>query len=103
MLVPVIAAMHPDMAHGSNVNCRTDFSDISTVYFHRTNLVVLGARVEITSTMGGKMAKETGKLAVVTGASAGIERELARCCAETGYDLFIAADDPAKYQSPWTS
>ncbi len=33
-------------------------------------------------------------LAVVTGASSGIGRELARCCAEDGYDLIIAADEP---------
>src|SRR5436190_5954256 len=33
-------------------------------------------------------------LAVVTGASSGIGRELARCCAEHGYDLVIAADQP---------
>ena len=32
--------------------------------------------------------------AVVTGASSGIGRELARCCAEHGYDLLIAADQP---------
>lgn len=31
-------------------------------------------------------------LAVVTGASSGIGYELARCCAEDGYDLAIAAD-----------
>lgn len=35
------------------------------------------------------------RLAVVTGASSGIGRELARCCAKDGYDLIIAADDPA--------
>jgi len=32
--------------------------------------------------------------AVVTGGSSGIGLELARCCAEGGYDLLIAADDP---------
>lgn len=33
-------------------------------------------------------------LAVVTGASSGIGLELARCCAEAGYDLLIAANEP---------
>jgi short-subunit dehydrogenase len=33
-------------------------------------------------------------LAVVTGASTGIGLELARCCAQNGYDLLIAADEP---------
>src|SRR4051795_239240 len=33
-------------------------------------------------------------LAIVTGASSGIGYELARLCAETGYDLVIAADRP---------
>jgi short-subunit dehydrogenase len=33
-------------------------------------------------------------LAIVTGASSGIGFELARCCAENGYDLLIAADEP---------
>jgi uncharacterized protein len=32
--------------------------------------------------------------AIVTGASTGIGLELARCCAEDGYDLLIAADEP---------
>ncbi len=36
----------------------------------------------------------TRPLAVVTGASAGIGRELARICAEQGFDLVIAADEP---------
>ncbi|MBX5001066.1 SDR family NAD(P)-dependent oxidoreductase [Rhizobium lentis] len=38
---------------------------------------------------------QTGKgLAVVTGASTGIGYELAKCAAEDGYDLAIAADEP---------
>ncbi len=32
--------------------------------------------------------------AIVTGASVGIGYELARCCAENGFDLLIAADEP---------
>jgi short-subunit dehydrogenase len=35
-----------------------------------------------------------GRYAVVTGASTGIGYELARCCAEDGFDLLIAADEP---------
>src|SRR3954464_7290334 len=36
----------------------------------------------------------TGRpVAVVTGASSGIGFELAKCCAEDGYDLVIAADE----------
>ena len=34
-------------------------------------------------------------LAVVTGASTGIGYELAKCCVDNGYDLVIAADEPA--------
>lgn len=37
----------------------------------------------------------TGSLAVVTGASTGIGFELAKCCAQNGFDLVIAADEPA--------
>ncbi|CAN5774267.1 SDR family NAD(P)-dependent oxidoreductase [soil metagenome] len=33
-------------------------------------------------------------LAVVTGASSGIGRELAKCCAREGFDLVIASDEP---------
>jgi short-subunit dehydrogenase len=37
-------------------------------------------------------------LAIVTGASTGIGYELARCCAESGFDLLIAADEPKIHQ-----
>jgi len=40
------------------------------------------------------MTDSTRPLAVVTGASSGIGRELARLCARNGYDLVIAADEP---------
>src|SRR5947209_13356425 len=36
-----------------------------------------------------------GQFAIVTGASTGIGFELARCCAHAGFDLLIAADEPA--------
>jgi short-subunit dehydrogenase len=39
------------------------------------------------------MAEEKPPLAVVTGASTGIGYELAKCCAENGFDLVIAADE----------
>jgi uncharacterized protein len=38
-------------------------------------------------------------LAIVTGASTGIGYELARCCAKNGFDLLIAADEPAIHQA----
>jgi short-subunit dehydrogenase len=41
------------------------------------------------------MAKSSGKLAVVTGASAGIGYELAKICAAQGFDLVVAADEAA--------
>ncbi|MBW8854915.1 MAG: SDR family NAD(P)-dependent oxidoreductase, partial [Bradyrhizobium sp.] len=34
------------------------------------------------------------KFSIVTGASSGIGLELAKCCAQDGYDLLIAADEP---------
>jgi uncharacterized protein len=40
------------------------------------------------------MATQIRPLALVTGASTGIGFELAKCCAEEGYDLIIAADEP---------
>ena len=42
------------------------------------------------------MSKDNqGKFAIVTGASSGIGRQLAQQCAEDGFDLLIAADEPA--------
>jgi short-subunit dehydrogenase len=41
------------------------------------------------------MTSNTRPLAIVTGASSGIGYELAKCCAEQGFDLLIAADQPA--------
>jgi short-subunit dehydrogenase len=37
---------------------------------------------------------ESRPLAIVTGASSGIGYELARCCAQNGFDLLIASDEP---------
>jgi short-subunit dehydrogenase len=45
------------------------------------------------------MTRNTGKLAIVTGASTGIGYELAKCCAEDGFDLLIAADEPEIHQA----
>ena len=39
------------------------------------------------------MQPEQRRFAIVTGASSGIGFELARCCAEEGHDLLIAADE----------
>jgi short-subunit dehydrogenase len=39
------------------------------------------------------MAQDAKPLAVVTGASTGIGYELARCCAKSGFDLVVAADE----------
>ena len=44
------------------------------------------------------MVKTARGLAVVTGASTGIGYELAKICAEEGFDLLIAHDDPAIQQ-----
>ncbi len=41
------------------------------------------------------MSSHPRPFAIVTGASSGIGYELAKLCAENGYDLLIAADEPA--------
>ena len=41
------------------------------------------------------MTSDARPLAIVTGASAGIGYELAKCCAEQGFDLLVAADQPS--------
>jgi short-subunit dehydrogenase len=41
------------------------------------------------------MPSHTRPFAIVTGASAGIGYELAKCCAEHSFDLLIAADQPS--------
>jgi short-subunit dehydrogenase len=41
------------------------------------------------------MTSNPRPLAIVTGASTGIGYELAKCCAEHGFELIVAADEPA--------
>ena len=41
------------------------------------------------------MANQARPIAMVTGASSGIGYELARCCAQNGFDLIVAADEDA--------
>ncbi len=41
------------------------------------------------------MDNQERSFAIVTGASSGIGFELARCCADNGFDLIVVADEPA--------
>src|SRR5215475_7107730 len=41
------------------------------------------------------MPSHTRPFAIVTSASSGIGYELAKCCAEHGFDLLVAADQPS--------
>ncbi|HET6974943.1 MAG TPA: SDR family NAD(P)-dependent oxidoreductase [Pyrinomonadaceae bacterium] len=45
------------------------------------------------------MTKNSGKLAIVTGASTGIGFELAKCCALDGFDLLVAADEEEIFEA----
>jgi short-subunit dehydrogenase len=45
------------------------------------------------------MGMQTRPFAIVTGASSGIGRELAKCCVEHGYDILIAADELAIHEA----
>jgi len=45
------------------------------------------------------MATASRPLAIVTGASSGIGFELAQCCAEGGFDLLIASDEPSIHEA----
>jgi uncharacterized protein len=47
----------------------------------------------------GTMGTKARPLAIVTGASTGIGLELAKCCAQDGFDLLIAADEPEIQQA----
>ena len=45
------------------------------------------------------MPSSNRPLAIVTGASTGIGYELAKCCAENGFDLLVCADEPAIHEA----
>jgi len=51
----------------------------------------------------GKTAIKLPPLAVVTGASSRIGHNLAKCCAENGFDLLVAAGQRRKLAEPGTA
>jgi NAD(P)-dependent dehydrogenase (short-subunit alcohol dehydrogenase family) len=51
------------------------------------------------ATKNRKVKNGMRPLAIVTGASSGIGFHLAKQCAENGFDLLIAADDPAIHKA----
>ncbi len=59
----------------------------------RVGTIELDADLKLRTIARGVMAVE-GQFAVVTGASTGIGYELAKCCADEGFDLLVAADEP---------
>jgi short-subunit dehydrogenase len=48
------------------------------------------------------MGQKARRFAIVTGASTGIGLELAKCCAQGGFDLLIAADEPQIHDAAQT-
>jgi len=52
-----------------------------------------GPRISLNLNQEPTMTTQNRSFAVITGASTGIGFELARCCAEHGFDLLIAADE----------
>src|SRR5947209_20042221 len=52
-------------------------------------------RIQFRKMTESAMGTSIRPLAIVTGASAGIDYEFAKQCAQHGYDLVIAADEPA--------
>ena len=56
-------------------------------------------RTQLKGSTCGRIDKNEGKFAIVNGASTGIGYELAKCCAEDGFDLLIAANEPEIHEA----
>jgi len=65
------------------------------VLFRSLERVAAREIVEPTQQENALMANDTRPFAIVTGASSGIGFELAKCCVANGFDLVVAADEPA--------